>query len=338
VRRKEFLKLLKNIKLKEHMSLKPQKQTKTLVGVYLNKDLRIELLNKCLYGLSMQDKPIDVVFLHEGFADDELETISEVIKKPTISVFVDGEDEDGKETEKKIEYFDGTEVNHTIEQIEINSFADIFNKTFQLAVDSGYDYFSVVECEDEVSLKWYEIAEKYAEENDKVGIFLPLIKNMIAESFTSYINEFCWADNMAESAGYYDYMLLSRFNCIHPLGALYRVSSLVEESDNIEERDGLMYPMKGCLKITNYYEFFLRMVYNDIQVMNIPRVGYLLRHTATDTFTHKSSKIPSHLTQLKPENGGITQGEIQHWTQAALDDYVFFDDDLSRVELIEQTA
>lgn len=317
------------------MSLKQQKQTNTLVGVYLNKDLRIELLNKCLYGLSMQEKPIDVVFLHEGFADDELETISEVIKKPVISVFVDDEEKEG---EKKIEYFEGKEVNHVIEQIEIDSFADIFNKTFQLAVEADYEYFSVVECEDEVSLKWFEIAEKFAVENPKVGIFLPLIKNMIAESFTSYINEFCWADNMAETAGFYDYMLLSRFNCIHPLGALYRVSSLMEESDNIEERDGLMYPMKKSLKLTNYYEFFLRMVYNDVQTMNVPRVGYLLRHTATDTFTHKSSKIPSHLVQLKPENGGMNQGEIQHWTQQALDDYVFFDDDLSRVELSEQTA
>jgi len=314
------------------MSLKLQKQTNTIVGVYLNQDLRIELLNKCLYGLSMQETPVDVVFLHEGFAEDELETIQEAINKPVISIFIDDPEKEGEKIPQQLE---GKKLNYSMEKIEINSFADIFNKTFQLSLEGKYDFFSIAEAEDEVSLKWYQTAEKYAEENEKVGVFLPLVKNLIAESFTSYINEFCWADNMAETAGYYDYMLLSRFNCIHPLGALYRVSALLEESDNIEEREGLLFPMKSSLRITNYYEFFLRMVYNDIQVINIPRVGYMLRHTTTDSFNHKSSKIPSNLGVMKPENGGMSQAEIQHWTQAALDDYIFSDNDLSRVELAD---
>ena len=324
------------------MNLNKQKQTNTLVGVYLNRNLKIELLHKCLYGLSMQEKPVDVIFLHEGkFADDEWEVIKGVMEKPVISVFVEIPEDQRKEggESKKLEYFEGKPLPIIDEAIEINSFANIFNKTFQIAQENKYDFFSVVECEDEIALKWYNTAHKYAEENPDTGVFLPLIRNTVGETFTSYLNEFCWAEGMAEAAGYYDLMSLTRFNCIHPLGALFRISPLEEmiEGETIEVKDGLAYPMKEDFKLTHYYEFFLRLIYNAAtKIMNVPRVGYQLRHTTTDTYTHQSSKIPSNLQGLTKENGGMTPTEVQHWTQAAIDDYIWGDNDPERINLTEQ--
>lgn len=322
------------------MNLKEQKSN-ILVGVYLNKDLKVELLHKCLYGLSMQSKPVDVVFLHEGkFTNDEWEVIKGVINKPVISVFVEiPEAERGEDgNDKKLEYFEGKSIPLNEEAIDINSFANIFNRTFQLAQEHDYEFFSVVECEDEISGKWFNVAEQYAREQEDTGIFLPLIRNTIGETFTSYVNEFAWAEGMTEVAGYYDFMTLNRFNCIHPLGAVFRMKPFLEmiEEGNIEVRDDLSYPMKEGFKLTHYYEFFLRSIYQDIKIMNVPRIGYQLRHTTTDYYTHQSSKIPSNLQHLAPESGGMTQAEIQHWTQAAIDDHIWEDNDPERIELIEQ--
>ena len=133
---------------------------------------------------------------------------------------------------------------------------------------------------------------------------------------------------MAEEVGKYDNNLLLKFNfAAHPLGAFYVIENMLQESGAYEDRDGLLFPMKSSIKLFNHYEFFLRSTYNDIKMMNIPRIGYELRVTSMNEYNQLSSKIPSTLLSIPPEKGGMTAKEAQFWVKYATDAYFMEEDD-----------
>jgi len=88
-----------------------------------------------------------------------------------------------------------------------------------------------------------------------------------------------------------------------------------------------LYTMKSGIKLFNYYEFFLRSSYNDIKMMNVPRIGYELRVTDLNYYDPRSSKIPNTLLSLPKENGGVTAEEAQFWAKYATDAYFMDEDD-----------
>lgn len=313
-----------NTKKKESMSLKESKQSKYLVGIYLDKLEKDNNFASCLYSLANQTTPVDVVLFTKGLTAEEISHVKELANKP-FATFIE-RDNQGQVSEKRID--SENSVNYQIIEVsETLNFSKIFNRLFNLALENGYEAVSIAEPEDGYSVRWFETADKYMAENTEVAIFTPIIKNILNGAFSGVMNESPWVEGMSEEAGKFDLNLLQRFNCVNPLGALYRVSAIDEYA---EKKDGLSKPMKESMKLSHYYEFFLRMIYDDVKVMTIPRIGYEIKIVNKDYFTDSSCKVPQNLAIFPEDKGGMTPEEARFWFELAKKEF-FYDDDRNKI-------
>lgn len=306
-------------KMKESKNLKAS-NSNILVGLYLDKIEHEGQLNELFFGLANQTHPVDVVVLDAGISDKELEMLTKVAKKAEVRMMKTNEEGQGPEEEVvKAE----KSVNLSVVKSEVSNFSKLFNDLFNLAIEGGYEAFSIIESGDAVGANWYNIANTYMQENEEVGFFLPMIKNWQNGALQGLMNEACWAEGVSEEAGKFDMNLLLRYNCANPLGGVYRVSELEEYS---EEKDGRFLPMKESIRISHYYEFFLRMIYNDVKMTAVPRIGYEFRVNPAEEFSHSSSKIPGNISAIDPTKGGVAPAEVSFWMDLAKKEY-FFDED-----------
>jgi hypothetical protein len=303
------------------MNLKESKQSNCLVAMYLNEMPLEQSLTECLYSLSEQSKSVDLVIFTHGLSEDKIASINSIASNPFFTISKRAEN--GETIVEKVEATKKLNYSIIVSDEALN-FSKIYNRTFNLAIQNGYEMISLAEAEDSFSLKWFELSEKYSSENPEVAVLLPLIKNSINGTFTGLLNEAAWAEGMAEEAGKVDINLLMRFNCINPLGAVYKVSLIKEYS---ETADGEIYfPMKESMKLSHYYEFFLRMIYNDLKVMTVPRLGYELRIVRKEVYTDSTCKLPQDITMYPADRGGVTPEEGRFWFELAKKEY-FFDED-----------
>lgn len=316
------------------MNLKELKNSDVLVGMFVKNVVHENMLHESLYSIAMQHLPVNLIILHSGLSETELDKLKAIAKEPTVRMKTNKKikvkNEDGTETERDeiVTESAGGSLNYVIQQVEVNSFPDVFNIVFQTAVEHGYKIMSVTEPEDVYSLRWFELVDEWHKENPEISMFLPLIKHMNFGTFQGFMNESCWAEGMAEEVGKYDNNLLLKFNfAAHPLGAAMVVPNMMKETGAYEHRGDLTYPMKSSIKLFNYYEFFLRSAYNDIKMMNIPRIGYEMRVIDIASYDARSSKIPTTLLSLPSDKGGITAGEAQFWAKYATDAYFMEEDD-----------
>ncbi len=305
------------------MNLKESKQSNCLVAMYLYEMPSEKSLAESLYSLSEQTKPVDVVIFTHGISEENIASIKELASNPYYILSKRNEKEETVE-EKVLAI---KKLNYSIVTSEVAlNFSKIFNNTFNLALENGYETISIAEAEDSFSLKWFELADIYAYENPEVSVLLPLMRNSINGTFTGLLNEAAWAEGMSEEAGKVDINLLMRFNCINPLGAVYKVQAIKEYSE-LDKIDGTTYhPMKESMKLSHYYEFFLRMIYNDLKVMTVPRLGYELRIVRKEIYTDSTCKLPQDITTYPSDRGGVTPDEGRYWFELAKKEY-FFDED-----------
>lgn len=305
------------------MKLKAFKQSNTLVALYVDsKGLASKKdFNNCIYSITKQSKSVDLVVFYNSLSKAEIKELDGILKNPVLTIIKADEKGDPITEEVKIEK--GESVNYTLVNTEVTNFSQIFNLGFNYASENEFEYYSIIEQADTFAIYWFDHAEKFANE-DESDIFLPLVRHTVNGVFQSLINEACWVEGMSEEAGTTDINLLLRFNSINPLGGLYRVSSLKEYSG--EKEDGFSVPMKESMKITHTYEFFLRMIYEDLKVKTIARVGYELKIYSADSFNEASSKIPQNLNQIPSEKGGVSQEEIQFFIDSAKKEYFFTQD------------
>lgn len=308
--------------MKESKSLKALKNN-ILVGLYLDNVKHEGQINELFFGLAEQTHPVDVVVLDAGLSEKDLKAVIKAAKKAEVRLFRTNQ-EDGEPEEKVVKAKNS--VNLNIVKTESSNFSEVFNTIFNLALEGGYEALSVVEAGDAVSSNWYKVANTYMNEMEDVGFFLPMSKNWQNGSLTGLMNEACWAEGISEEAGKFDMNLLLKFNCANPLGGLYKVSEIEEFS---EEINGTYKPMKESFRVSHFYEFFLRMIYNDVKMMTIPRIGYELRIIPIEDFNHTSSKIPSNITILPTEKGGVDTHEVSYWMDLSKKEY-FFDEDRNK--------
>ncbi len=310
------------------MNLKELKNSDILVGMFLQNVTNEDMLHESLYSIAMQNEPVNLLVMHNGLSQEELDKFHAIAKNPTVKIKAtkkENGEEEGPSTQSA-----GNALSYVIEQVDVKNFSDVFNHLFRSAVEHGYKIMSITEPEDVYSLQWFQMVLSWQEENKDMSMFLPLIKHMNFGVFQGFMNESCWAEGMAEEVGKYDNNLLLKFNfAAHPLGAAFIIENMTKESGAYESRDGALYPMKSSLKLFNYYEFFLRSAYNDNKMMNIPRIGYELRMTNLTSYNPLSSKIPNTLLTLPKDKGGVSPGEAQFWAKYATDAYFMEEDDAS---------
>jgi hypothetical protein len=309
------------------MNLKESKQSNCLVAIYLSEMPLEQNLSECLYSLAEQTKSVDLVIYSHGLNADQIATIKNVADKPfyTLSKRAENGDiiQERVDAKNKLNY-------QILDSPAVMSFAHIFNTTFNLALQNGYEMISLAEAEDSFSLKWFELSQRYSDENPEVAVLLPLIRNSINGAFSGLLNEAAWAEGMSEEAGKVDINLLMRYNCVNPLGAIYKVQPIKEYSEQDKNDENTYHPMKESIKLSHYYEFFLRMIYNDLKVMTVPRLGYELRIVRKEVYTDSTCKLPQDITMYPAERGGVTAEEGRFWFELAKKEY-FFDEDRKKL-------
>jgi hypothetical protein len=301
------------------MNLKELKQSKYLVGIYLDEVQNDDSFASCLHSIANQTIPVDLVILANGLDSTKLDSIKQLAEKPYVTYLE--RDEQNQTITKRID--SEKSVNYTIIETEKLNLSKVFNKVFNLALENGYEGISIAEAEDGYSVSWFEIADRYIQENPEVSIFMPVIRNAVNGAFSGVMNESPWVEGMSEEAGKFDLNLLQRFNCANPLGAVYKVSAVDEYAEKIDNESR---PMKESMKLSHYYEFFLRMIYDDVKIMTIPRIGYELKVLNKDYFSDASCKVPQSLAILPVEKGGMTQEEARFWFELAKKEF-FYDED-----------
>ena len=305
------------------MNLKDSKNSNILVSIFVDDLSSINTLEETLYSVSKQTNAVDLLVLHPELTNEQLDSLKASLDAPKLRIRK--ADAEGNWSEEVLET--ENKINYTLSQTSADTFPKIFNEVFNTSLENEYEFFSIIEPNDVIGLNWYTNANLYAVENENVSVFFPIIRNTINGVFNSLINEAAWAEGLAEEAGKLDMSLLTRFNCMTLLGAAFRVNSIKEYSE--QKADGKFYPIKESIKISHCYEFLMRMVYNDVKAMCIPRVGYEFKVKSNDSFKPTWCKIPQNLAQISPEMGGVTPEEGKFWMDLAKKEY-FFDEDRNK--------
>jgi len=308
------------------MKLKDFKQSNILVGLYIDEHALAneKQFHNTIYSITKQQEvQPDLVVFHSGLNKDVLKKVEDILKDPVATYAKVNAEGVKEEKEEKIEK--GEAVNYTLVNTKSESFAQLFNELFSYAFDNEYEFFSIMEQEDVFALHWFKYVQKYASEKENVGAFSPLMRHTVNSVYQGIINEIPWVEGIAEEAGITDInILLKAETAINILGCAFRVSKLIEHLP--ENENGGYSPMKESMKLINAYEFFLRIIYDDIKVLTIPRNGYELNYAVRDSYNPLSSKIPSNITQLPQEKGGITQQEAKFYIDLARKEYFFEED------------
>lgn len=301
--------------MKEFQNLVSLNDKKLLVVLPIKK-LSDVFLKECSYALAQQNKPIDLLVLYGGESEEELNMITDILDKPSITI-----DErttpDGPVEQKTIEAL--SPLNYAVAKTTNYKFQGLFNEALNYAITNKYEYFSVVESEDVVDTNWYQTVMKHIAKKPNMDGFMPLMREISNGNFLGFFNEACWVDGYAEVAGTFDLQLLMRFNCVNITGAVFKTESLKKHSTEI---DGQFKVIKEDFKISYAYEFFLRMIYDDLKFFTIPRLGYEHRIDIPSEMVEPfSSKIPRNISVWPEEKGGVSPEEIKFWIDAAKREY-----------------
>jgi|ERR1035437_6987228 hypothetical protein len=299
--------------MKELQNLTPSNSKKLLVILPIKKVNDI-YLNECAYSLAQQTYPIDLLILHNG-SEEELNSIKSIMDAPSITV---SQKNDAGEITNSI-VSANNKINYCINSTTSSNFQELFNEGFNYASDNEYELFSIIEPEDSLDAKWYSNAIKYSDSKPDKDGFMPLMREVSNGNFVGFFNEACWFEAYAEEAGTFDLQLLMRFNCINITSSVFRTKSLEQQATKIGDTFKIL---KENFKISYGYEFFLRMIYNDLKFYTIPRLGYEHRvDIALDIIDPFSSKIPRNIAQIPIERGGISPEELKYWLDAAKKEY-----------------
>lgn len=160
------------------------------------------------------------------------------------------------------------------------------------------EWFSILEVDDEYRECWLKSFNDYKNENPKVEVFLPIVRDINAEGeFLKYTNEAPWAYGFTENQGFLDRDALLDYQSFQISGGLYKTSVIKEF--------GLL---KDNLKLTFGYEFLLRLAHNNVIIMTFPKVGYQHVNFREDSLFWKYKNS---------EEEKMSADEVKFWTEIA---------------------
>lgn len=310
--------------MKELTNFNPSSGKKILFVLPVNDVIQLDL-NECAFALGEQENEVDLLVLANNLDKEHMDAVESIFSEPTV------ERPKGKaQPNQSVEYEmvkPKNKINFKIEKTDNESFPKIFNEAFNYANLNGYEWFVVIESDDVISKNYLKYFKLYENEKKSYDGFLPLVKESAPTGFAGFMNEACWVEGFAEVAGTFDLNLLLRFSCMNLTSCAFKVESVKKYS---EESDGIYKPMKESMKINFVYEFFLRMIYNDLKFFTIPRLGYDHKiNKEVPKVNYFTSKLPLDLTMKSEQDGGITPEELKFWMDLAKKEY-FFDNDRNK--------
>ena len=167
-------------------------------------------------------------------------------------------------------------------------------------------WVSLFEFDDEYSSIWFKNVQKYVESFPEVQMFLPVVVETDEKGlFAGFTNEATFAANFSQEMGILTNDTLQEYQNFQTAGSVFKKSI-------IEDFGGF----KPSIKLTFIYEFLLRLTYNSISIMTIPRLGY----------KHVNLREGSIFWNYKFGADKMIEDEVKFWIQTAKREYFFTDD------------
>jgi hypothetical protein len=172
--------------------------------------------------------------------------------------------------------------------------------------ESSSQWISFFEFDDEYSQIWFNNVKKYSEIYPDVESFLPIVIDVNDKSvFAGFTNEATFAANFAQEMGILTNDMLHNYQN-------FQTAGMVIKKSVIEDFGGF----KSSIKLTFVYEFLLRMTYNSVKMMTIPKLGY----------KHINMRPDSLFWDYKFGTNKISEEEVKFWVSTAKKEYFFTDD------------
>lgn len=167
-------------------------------------------------------------------------------------------------------------------------------------------WISLFEFDDEYSSIWFKNVQKYSESYPDVQMFLPVVVEVDEKGmFAGFTNEATFAANFTQEMGFLTNETLQDYQNFQTAGSVIKKSV-------IEDFGGF----KSSIKLTFVYEFLLRLTYNSVSIMTIPKLGY----------KHVNMREGSIFWTYKNGENKMIEDEVKFWIQTAKKEYFFTDD------------
>ena len=167
-------------------------------------------------------------------------------------------------------------------------------------------WVSLFEFDDEYSSIWFNNVKKYSESYPDVQMFLPVVVEVDDKGmFAGFTNEATFAANFTQEMGFLTNETLQDYQNFQTAGSLIKKSVF-------EDFGGF----KPSIKLTFVYEFLLRLSYNSVSIMTIPKLGY----------KHVNMREGSIFWTYKNGENQMIEDEVKFWIQTAKKEYFFTDD------------
>ena len=211
-------------------------------------------------------------------------------------------DEDGLKS--KLEGYDYSGI--TVNFIENKGDFD-FSSQVNLGVKNAKSkWVSILEFDDEYSSIWFKNVNRFVNAYPEVDAFLPLVVDTDEKGmFVGFTNEATFAASLNSEIGYLTNDVLMSYQN-------FQSSGMVIKKDTYLENGGF----KSSMKLTFVYEFLLRLTYNSVNIMTIPRIGY----------KHMNLREGSIFWNYKNGNEKISDKEVSFWIESAKKEHFFTSD------------
>ena len=211
-------------------------------------------------------------------------------------------DEDGLKT--KLEDYDYSGL--TVNLVENTGDFD-FSTQVNLGVkNANSKWVSILEFDDEYSSIWFKNVERFVNAYPEVDAFLPLVVDTDEKGmFVGFTNEATFAASLNSEIGYLTNDVLMTYQN-------FQSSGMVLKKDTYIENGGF----KPSMRLTFVYEFLLRLTYNSVNIMTIPRIGY----------KHMNLREGSIFWNYKNGNEKISDKEVSFWIESAKKEHFFTTD------------
>jgi len=165
------------------------------------------------------------------------------------------------------------------------------------------EWVTFFEFDDEYSKIWFKNFDKYSSIYPEVTGFLPVVVDVDnKEIFAGFTNEATFAANFTQEMGFLTNDILHDYQNFQTSGIILKREVFINTGG-----------FKSSFKLTFGYEFLLRLTYNGIVIMTIPRLGY----------KHTNLREGSIFWNYKFGNNKIADDEVRFWLDNAKKEYFF---------------
>ena len=152
----------------------------------------------------------------------------------------------------------------------------------------------------------FKNVDEYIKTYPDVESFLPLVVDTDDKGvFVGFTNEATFAVSINTEMGYLTNDTLMNYQN-------FQSSGMVIKKSTFENNGGL----KPSIKLTFVYEYLLRLTYNSVKIMTIPRIGY----------KHMNLRQGSIFWNYKNGENILTDDEVSFWIESAKKEHFFVSD------------